>query len=196
MNALEAMIRSLQELDTVFARARHARWFGGVCPQFIDDTTDEWQVCIPGAVHPLLLEPALDPLPKPPSVNALTIRPIKAFLGVRSFFCERFSTTHSIPRSTPRHRSTSPIRKRFRNGSSASSVFGTHNSKPCQRDCSHRCVFERSSIQVLFRSQYGRQNGELENVGSLCFDGKSRIVHSCRIRSNPCQHCCSNTMVR
>ena len=70
-------MHALVQLDIINARARHARWVGGVRPRFLTEEKEQedLQVCIPGAVHPILLEQALKPLPEPPSVlsNALNL---------------------------------------------------------------------------------------------------------------------------
>lgn len=63
-------MHALVQLDIIHARARHAQWVGGVRPRFLtaEEEQEDLQVCIPGAVHPILLEQALKPTPEPPSV--------------------------------------------------------------------------------------------------------------------------------
>ena len=75
LDAVKEVMETVKMLDIVYARAKYARWIGGVRPRFwttADEGSEDWQVCIPGAVHPLLLERALEPLPKPPSVRSPT----------------------------------------------------------------------------------------------------------------------------
>lgn len=77
-------------LDIAAARAGHARWLGerGSKPEFCSSSslTDrgegreeiprsqekgESPLHVPEALHPVLLEPSLPPLPEPPSVSPL-----------------------------------------------------------------------------------------------------------------------------
>jgi DNA mismatch repair protein MutS2 len=71
--ALAALVEAVAELDTSAARARHALWLGGVRPRFVGNAGDAdigaSSISVPGALHPLLLEPALEPLPRAPSAN-------------------------------------------------------------------------------------------------------------------------------
>lgn len=67
------MIEALTELDVIYARSRHAKWFGGVKPRFIEPNQDPFQVHIPSALHPLLLERSMEfLLPKAPSLSERT----------------------------------------------------------------------------------------------------------------------------
>ena len=56
-------------LDLVAARARHAAWLSARRPAFTAPG-QTGSVCLPGALHPLLLEAALPSLPEPPSAEA------------------------------------------------------------------------------------------------------------------------------
>ncbi|KAF8057679.1 NPC1 [Scenedesmus sp. PABB004] len=86
---LQALLESVTQLDLVAARAKHAAWLGAVRPEFTGDASsgggagsgapgggaplDALQapgaspLFLPGARHPLLLQAALPPLPRPPS---------------------------------------------------------------------------------------------------------------------------------
>lgn len=52
---------AIVRIDLAFARAKHARWVGGILPEFSDDG----EVCCEEVLHPLLLEPTLPPLSVP-----------------------------------------------------------------------------------------------------------------------------------
>jgi DNA mismatch repair protein MutS2 len=76
--ALAGMLEAVAVLDAAAARARHAAWLGGVRPAFVGageadggggggDPDGASPIWVPGALHPLLLERALDPLPRAPS---------------------------------------------------------------------------------------------------------------------------------
>ncbi|CAG9463324.1 unnamed protein product [Pedinophyceae sp. YPF-701] len=58
----------LTNFDIACARARHAAWIGGQCPELVEDDSGEGRpaVHVPAVYHPLLLEPALDALPQAP----------------------------------------------------------------------------------------------------------------------------------
>lgn len=58
------VMKAVVELDIITARAQHAAWIGGVAPAF-----DDSRVHLPGARHPLLLQPALPPLPETPEYD-------------------------------------------------------------------------------------------------------------------------------
>jgi DNA mismatch repair protein MutS2 len=70
------VLSAVTALDIVAARAKHARWCNGVRPLLLDaasssnssmgDNTPS-PLALPGAKHPLLLQPSLPPLPRPPS---------------------------------------------------------------------------------------------------------------------------------
>ncbi len=47
-------------IDLAFARAKHAKWLGGILPEFCDG-----EVCLQEVLHPLLLQEALRPLAVP-----------------------------------------------------------------------------------------------------------------------------------
>lgn len=67
------MMEALTELDVIYARSRHAKWIGGVKPRFIESNQDPFQVHIPSAIHPLLLERSMESsLPKAPSLSKRT----------------------------------------------------------------------------------------------------------------------------
>ena len=96
---LAAVAEAAAALDVAAARAGHARWLGshGSRPEFVDGGWEQRQhasldgsgarevgggrgkpqqhlgspLHLPGAMHPLLLEPSLAPLPEPPSVRRL-----------------------------------------------------------------------------------------------------------------------------
>lgn len=77
------MLQAVTALDIVAARAKHARWCGGVRPLLLDNTSTTTTTTnssssmmdaaglsplnLPGATHPLLLQLSLPPLPRPPS---------------------------------------------------------------------------------------------------------------------------------
>ncbi len=67
--SLNALLRAAAQLDVAAARAGHARWVRGARPAFVVVKGGEGMLHVPGAFHPLLLEPALPPLPEPPSVR-------------------------------------------------------------------------------------------------------------------------------
>jgi DNA mismatch repair protein MutS2 len=76
---LLAMLAAATRLDVIAARAAHGRWLRGTRPTFVGDGDDGgggsegggpeggWAVHLPGARHPVLMQPALAPLPQPPS---------------------------------------------------------------------------------------------------------------------------------
>eukprot|EP00210_Caulerpa_lentillifera_P002502 g2399.t1 len=68
---LQLMMKALAELDVICACSRHAKWIGGVKPRFLDgDNNDTFQVHVPSAIHPLLLENSrANALPKAPSLT-------------------------------------------------------------------------------------------------------------------------------
>lgn len=68
-------LEGITTLDIARARARHAKWVGGVRPSFLPDSSgpdvdgEQGQpslgcVHIQNAFHPLLLQPSLPPLPR------------------------------------------------------------------------------------------------------------------------------------
>jgi hypothetical protein len=75
---LEQLLGGVTALDVVAARAAHAAWLGGVRPRFTQWSRDRGQgpaqppLQVPGALHPLLLAPALSPLPRAPARGDLT----------------------------------------------------------------------------------------------------------------------------
>lgn len=74
---LLAMLAAATRLDVIAARAAHGRWLRGTRPTFVGDDDDGgggsggpeggWAVHLAGARHPVLMQPALAPLPQPPS---------------------------------------------------------------------------------------------------------------------------------
>ena len=94
---IRSLLTAVAALDVAAARAGHARWLGalGIRPSFIS-RGDEWEqsggsatggsapegvegsrsrqlespLSVPGALHPVLLELSLAPLPEPPSVRS------------------------------------------------------------------------------------------------------------------------------
>lgn len=73
---LEQLLGAVTALDVVAARAAHAAWLGGVRPRFTpwggEPGPGQPLLQVPGALHPLLLAPALAPLPRAPSRGDLT----------------------------------------------------------------------------------------------------------------------------
>eukprot|EP00198_Chlamydomonas_reinhardtii_P000566 XP_001689901.1 predicted protein [Chlamydomonas reinhardtii] len=65
---LMRLVDCVTALDVVAARAKHARWLSGVRPAFTADPSESpfW---VPGALHPVLMQRGLPPLPQPPSVD-------------------------------------------------------------------------------------------------------------------------------
>ncbi|KAG2444396.1 hypothetical protein HXX76_001149 [Chlamydomonas incerta] len=65
---LMRLVDCITALDVVVARAKHARWLSGVRPAFTADPSESpfW---VPGALHPVLMQRGLPPLPQPPSVD-------------------------------------------------------------------------------------------------------------------------------
>ncbi|GIM00122.1 hypothetical protein Vretimale_5037 [Volvox reticuliferus] len=62
------LLDSVTVLDVVAARAKHGRWLGGVRPTFAKESGTS-PLSIPGALHPVLMQRGLQPLPQPPSVD-------------------------------------------------------------------------------------------------------------------------------
>jgi DNA mismatch repair protein MutS2 len=71
--ARRALLGACAELDVVAARAAHARWCGGIRPEFVVDEGQDQPPPAPIDVralrHPLLLEPSLALLPPPPAAE-------------------------------------------------------------------------------------------------------------------------------
>lgn len=72
--SLRDLLVAVAGLDIAAARAGHAAWLGGRRPVFADDgvigvgiNAQQSPMQLSGALHPLLLAPALAPLPRPPS---------------------------------------------------------------------------------------------------------------------------------
>ncbi|KXZ48804.1 hypothetical protein GPECTOR_25g388 [Gonium pectorale] len=65
---LLSLVAVFTALDVVAARARHAAWLSGVRPHFVDESSD-LLLHVPGALHPVLMQRGLPPLPQPPSVD-------------------------------------------------------------------------------------------------------------------------------
>ncbi|GBF98707.1 endonuclease [Raphidocelis subcapitata] len=85
---LAALLAAVRELDLAAARAAHAAWMGGVRFEFVSrahaDTASPLHV--PGLLHPLLLEAALPPLPRPPTADD---RPFASdFAAVPTFWAQ------------------------------------------------------------------------------------------------------------
>ncbi|KAI8474386.1 MAG: hypothetical protein J3K34DRAFT_139599, partial [Monoraphidium minutum] len=84
---LRALLATVAQLDIAAARGRHAEWLGGVRPEFAGASGDRGEPAslhVAAALHPLLLEPALPALPRPPSADDA---PFAAnFSAVPSFF--------------------------------------------------------------------------------------------------------------
>ena len=74
---LQALLEAVAALDVASARARHAAWLGGARPEFVEAAAEAADgaaapaslISAPGALHPLLLEPALEPLPRAPTAD-------------------------------------------------------------------------------------------------------------------------------
>jgi hypothetical protein len=68
---LQELLDAVTALDIVAARANHAAWLGAVRPAFLPSSSGSSSspVYMPGARHPLLMQVALPPLPRPPSVD-------------------------------------------------------------------------------------------------------------------------------
>ncbi|GMH36521.1 hypothetical protein BSKO_04389 [Bryopsis sp. KO-2023] len=67
---IEQLLASIEQLDLVNARGRHARWMSSTRPGFLPDDgkgIKGFQLKLQGARHPILLEPSLARLPTPPS---------------------------------------------------------------------------------------------------------------------------------
>jgi DNA mismatch repair protein MutS2 len=90
--AIQGMLQAVTTLDIVAARGKHAQWCQGVRPVFVghsgssssssssngssggsssgsSDGASLSPLHMPGARHPLLLQPSLPPLPRPPSAD-------------------------------------------------------------------------------------------------------------------------------
>jgi DNA mismatch repair protein MutS2 len=68
-DAIQGMLAAVTQLDIVAARAKHTQWCDGIRPVFLDSrsSSSASPLHLPGARHPLLLQPLLLPLPQPPS---------------------------------------------------------------------------------------------------------------------------------
>ena len=77
---LRGLVEAVAALDIVGARAAHGEWLGATRPRFVSryavDTPSP--LCVPCARHPLLLEPGLPPLARPPSAEDVTLDLIQA----------------------------------------------------------------------------------------------------------------------
>ncbi|EFJ40148.1 hypothetical protein VOLCADRAFT_121755 [Volvox carteri f. nagariensis] len=66
---LLSLLGSVTSLDLVAARARHSRWMGATRPEFEEFGPGASPLHVPGALHPLLMQRGLPPLPQAPSVD-------------------------------------------------------------------------------------------------------------------------------
>ncbi|KAG2493724.1 hypothetical protein HYH03_008237 [Edaphochlamys debaryana] len=65
-----ALVEAVVALDMVAARAKHGAWVGGVRPSFHEAIgPDVSPLHLPGAMHPVLMQRGLPPLPQPPSID-------------------------------------------------------------------------------------------------------------------------------
>uniref|UniRef100_A0A383W1M4 DNA mismatch repair proteins mutS family domain-containing protein n=1 Tax=Tetradesmus obliquus TaxID=3088 RepID=A0A383W1M4_TETOB len=71
--ALQELLGAVTALDIVAARAKHASWLGAVRPAFTSSSgsssSSSSPMHMPGARHPLLMQGALPPLPRPVSID-------------------------------------------------------------------------------------------------------------------------------